>query len=89
MGLGRPSLQLPNIGAAIIRIKFWGPLYYNYNKEPSKIVLVLVWAPILTLVCKTLGRQGPNGLFDVGNGWGADDVVQRRSCCSSLINPQT
>ena len=21
-------------GALIIRIRFWGPLYYNYNKEP-------------------------------------------------------
>ena len=26
----------------IIRIGFWGPLYYNYNKEPPKIVLVIV-----------------------------------------------
>ena len=26
-----------NIGALIIRIEFWGPLYYNYNKEPPKI----------------------------------------------------
>ena len=25
-----------NIGALIIRIGFWGPLYYNYNKEPPK-----------------------------------------------------
>ena len=24
------------IGALIIRIGFWGPLYYNYNKEPPK-----------------------------------------------------
>ena len=26
----------PNIGALIIRTGFWGPLYYNYNKEPPK-----------------------------------------------------
>ena len=25
-----------NIGALTIRIGFWGPLYYNYKKEPSK-----------------------------------------------------
>ena len=25
-----------NIGALIIRIGFWCPLYYNYNKGPPK-----------------------------------------------------
>ena len=25
-----------NIGASIIRTGFWGPLYYNHNKEPPK-----------------------------------------------------
>ena len=25
-----------NIGALIIRTGFWGPLCYNYNKEPPK-----------------------------------------------------
>ena len=25
-----------NIGALIIRIGFWGPLYYKYNKDPPK-----------------------------------------------------
>ena len=25
-----------NMGALIIRIGFWGPLYYTYNKEPLK-----------------------------------------------------
>ena len=30
------------IGALLIRIGFWGPLYYNYNKEPPKIELVIV-----------------------------------------------
>ena len=28
---------MANIGALIIRIGFWGPLYYTYNKEPLKI----------------------------------------------------
>ena len=27
---------LSNIGALIIRIRFWGPVYHNYNKEPPK-----------------------------------------------------
>ena len=32
---GSPPLWLnPTITALIIRIAFWGPLYYNYNKEP-------------------------------------------------------
>ena len=26
----------PNIRALIIRIRFWGPVYCNYNKEPPK-----------------------------------------------------
>ena len=30
----------------MIRIGFWGPLYYNYSKEP-KIELVLIKAPTL------------------------------------------
>ena len=36
-----------NMGALIIRIGFWGPLYYNCNKEPPKIVWVIMKAPIL------------------------------------------
>ena len=31
-----------SIGAVIIRIGFWGPFYYNYNKEAPKIVLVII-----------------------------------------------
>ena len=31
-------IKSPNIGSLIIRIGFWGPLYYIYNKEPPKIV---------------------------------------------------
>ena len=26
----------PKIGALIIQTGLWGPLYYNYNKEPPK-----------------------------------------------------
>ena len=27
-----------NIGALIIRIGFWGPLYFHHNKEPPKCI---------------------------------------------------
>ena len=30
-----------------MRIGFWGPFYYNYNKEHPKIVQVIIKAPIL------------------------------------------
>ena len=33
--------------ALIIRTGFWGPLYYNYKKEPPKIILVNIKAPIV------------------------------------------
>ena len=45
------SLLLPkpriNIGALIIRVGFWGPLYYNYNKDPQNIAWAVLEAPIL------------------------------------------
>ena len=28
--------QSARVGALISRIGFWGPLYYNYNKEPPQ-----------------------------------------------------
>ena len=28
-------LEYTNVGAFIIRIGFWGPLYYKYDKEPQ------------------------------------------------------
>ena len=34
---GFEDLGSGNIGALIIRIGFWGPLYYNHNMEPTKI----------------------------------------------------
>ena len=34
--------SIGSIGALIIRIGFGGPLYFNYTKEPPKIVLVLI-----------------------------------------------
>ena len=37
------GLLTGNIGALAIRIGFWGPLYFNYNKDPpqKKIVEVI------------------------------------------------
>ena len=34
------------MGTSIIRIGFWGPLNYTFNKEPPKILLVIIQAPI-------------------------------------------
>ena len=31
-----------NMGALIIRIQFWSILCRKYNKEPTKIVLVII-----------------------------------------------
>ena len=39
---GRVLLQGCNIGALIIGIGIWGPLYYNSNKEPTKIVQAII-----------------------------------------------
>ena len=35
----------------MIRIWFWGPLYYKYNKEPPKFLLVLFNSPVVTRLC--------------------------------------
>ena len=32
------GLHDANMGASIIRIRLWGPLYYKHNKEPPKTV---------------------------------------------------
>ena len=31
-----PPAMSHTIGALIMRIGFWGPVYYNYNKEPPR-----------------------------------------------------
>ena len=38
---------MSNIGALIVKIGCWGPLYSNYNKELPKTVWGLIEAPIL------------------------------------------
>ena len=35
--LGKRTLR-GTIGASIVRIEFWGPLYYSYNKEPQNSI---------------------------------------------------
>ena len=35
------------VGALMVIIGFGGILYYNYNKEPAEVVLVILEAPIL------------------------------------------
>ena len=47
-----------NIGALIVRIGFWGPLYYTYNnKEPTAIVLVYYGERLRILVSGTLSGR--------------------------------
>ena len=62
----------------IIRIGFWGLFYFNYNKDPPKIVQVLIQAPVWFLVVavahvqdagialiQALGRPAASHLGDV------------------------
>ena len=37
----RPWSMVAIIGAIIIRLGFWGPVYYRYNKEPPKYIKIL------------------------------------------------
>ena len=46
-----PEGRESNIGALIIRMRFWGPVYYIYNKEPSRLVWAIIEAPILRVSC--------------------------------------
>ena len=43
LGLARRAPQIipVNMGALIIRIGFWGILYYSYNKEPPNPILII------------------------------------------------
>ena len=47
-----------NMGAFVIRIGCWGPLYNNYIKEPPKKALVVISAPVVDLF---LPSQWPSG----------------------------
>ena len=47
-----------NIGAFIIRIGFWGAVYYKYHKEPPKIAQVTTRAPIVVVMFRT-GESPP------------------------------
>ena len=49
LGLRHVGLEF-NVGAFFIRLGFWGIVYYSYNKEPQK--------PILIITSPTLGFRG-------------------------------
>ena len=51
-GGGHLKIDMGNIGALIIRIGFWGILYYTYNKEPPKPI-VIIKAPTLAQAVKS------------------------------------
>ena len=54
-----------NIGALIIRIGFWGILYYNYHKEPQNNIGIYSG---LVVVYLHLDKEGaPSGLLFVGS----------------------
>ena len=38
-----------HVGTSIIRIRFWGPSYYNYNKEPQNSIGNYL-GPYITLI---------------------------------------
>ena len=44
---GQTTARVCNTGASMIRIGFWGIFYHTYTKEPTKIVLVIILAPIV------------------------------------------
>ena len=57
-----------NTGALIIRLGFWGPVYYTYNKEPpNKIVLVIIFALMVSI--SGSARQ-----------WSGNPVLRDRFC---------
>ena len=43
------SRRKVNMGALIIRIRFWGPLYYSYNKEPQNSIVANDLGPYSSL----------------------------------------
>ena len=43
-GVGKSGLKevlTSDIGAVILRIGFWGPLYCNYNKDPQTVLVMI------------------------------------------------
>ena len=47
-----------NVGAKIIRLGFWGILYYNHNMEPPQLVWIIMKPPILPRQCvKITGKM--------------------------------
>ena len=44
-----PRPRTANAGALTIRIGFWGPLYYSYNKEPQNSIVANDLGPYSSL----------------------------------------
>ena len=40
----RATRRVKGLGAFMVRVGFWGPLHYTHDKEPPKIVLVVLKA---------------------------------------------
>ena len=53
------GFKVNNIGALIIRMGFWGPLYYNYNREPPQNSVGNYLGPYIR---GTIGVCGSSGL---------------------------
>ena len=47
-GLFLFEFRAVSIGALVIRIGFWGSVYYSYNKKPPRIILVVISAPTVS-----------------------------------------
>ena len=58
-----------NVGALRIRIGFWAPVQYGYNKEPQRIMWIFIEAPMLgfleSLPLKGSGRVTSKGSIRV------------------------
>ena len=64
------------IGALIVRIRVWGPLYYNHTKERPKIIQEIIEAPILQSfwgACKLYWRPNIACLASVRAVWATID----------------
>ena len=88
-------LKATYTGALIIRNGFWGPLYYTYNTEPPKIVLVIVKAPFFSPMHPHLLENTDPGrltlvervsiLMEISDRGGASGHTRSRSLAQSWV----
>ena len=55
--------KLLNIGALIVRIGFWGPLYYNDNKEPPTCIGPYILYTGISTQIPTTETKGPKNIL--------------------------